>query len=321
MKDNRNTKRTIAILQYLKHHTDENHPITMPDLLAHLESIHLPCKRRSAYASMDCLKEEGLPIHYRRKRPNGYYYQHEFSKAEIMVLLDDVNDSPSLSFEETNQLTTKLKHLLPSTQANNLPPSPTPFFKTENAHVLSNIEILLDAISTSSYVSLFYFDYDHTKTKVYRHNKLNYHLRPYAIISQQNRYYCVVQHMNGDLRNFRIDKMDHIKKLEKTFDPIQFQLDDYLEQNFGMYKANATTITAIIDESLLPVLYDRFGFNIIISNINEQAKTLTVNFKASISPTLVGYLLQFYDKITILKPQTLIDDFKQIATQIQNTYK
>lgn len=321
MKANQTSLKTHAILQYLKEHTNETKPVTMPELVEYLERNGLESKRRSMYGYIQALKDRGEPIVYTRFAPKGYYYKHAFTKAEVMLLVDDVNMSPSLSIEESNQLTKKLKDLLPNKQATQLPPSPKPPFKTENANVLNNIEILLDAVATSNYVSFLYFDYDENKKKVYRHNKREYQLRPYAILSHQNRYYCIFQHTDDELRNFRIDKMDQLAILDKPFNPIQFNLDDYMGKNFDMYQATATTITAIIQRSLLPVIYDRFGFDTYILEKDIENETLTINFKASISPTLIGWLLQFYDKLTVVKPQFLIDELKTIATTIQNTYK
>jgi predicted DNA-binding transcriptional regulator YafY len=46
----------------------------------------------------------------------------------------------------------------------------------------------------------------------------------------------------------------------------------------------------------------------------------TVSIKTSLTPTLIAWILTFYDRITVRKPQELIDQLRRISDDINQRY-
>ena len=53
--------------------TDENHVVTMQEILDSLAEYEIPAERKSIYDDMEALRVFGLDIKYHRGRPGGYY--------------------------------------------------------------------------------------------------------------------------------------------------------------------------------------------------------------------------------------------------------
>jgi len=58
--------------------------------------------------------------------------------------------------------------------------------------------------------------------------------------------------------------------------------------------------------------------DIIISH--QDKDHFTASIRTAVTPTLTAWLLQFGDKVHVLKPQSLIDQMIDIADGIQKTY-
>ena len=86
-----------------------------------------------------------------------------------------------------------------------------------------------------------------------------------------------------------------------------------------MYKATPQTITLRCKMNLSNILFDQFGKNMIISEVKEE--DFVVNIRASLTPTLETWLLQFEDSITVLHPKELIDDYLSLAESLKKKYK
>ena len=85
-----------------------------------------------------------------------------------------------------------------------------------------------------------------------------------------------------------------------------------------MYSGEATTVSLKCPINLSNILFDEFGKDIIISKTTDDY--FIVNIRTSITPTLTSWILQFYDKIEVVKPKELIDELKKISKSIKEKY-
>lgn len=315
------SKRTIYVYEYLFKYTDQEHPLTMPRILAMLTNDGMKCDRRSVYASISELQGANIPIHYRRKLPNGYYMNHEFTPAEITILRDAVDQSVSLSRKESQQLHKKLCALLSENEQKQLQKTTSSRKYFDENHTLCNISIILEAIHNQHPISFKYFDYDTKKHKKFRKHGRRYIGDPYAVVSDKNRYYCIIYNKKYDNHNiYRIDKMDRIEINEKEeINPVPFSLDDFIENTFGMYHGDkAISIGLRCKNKLLSQIYDEFLDNVIISDSDEEMFTCYI--KAPITPTLCGWIIQYQDELEVIQPQELKDALVRIASDLIQRY-
>ncbi len=308
------------VYQALSKYSDSEHLLSMTDLRACCDLAGHPADRRTIYKSIDMLKEAGVEIVFIRKEGRqGYYLKHIFTNAEALFLMNACEESSALSAPETNELIKKIRQLLPEQRISQIPPLSSNPAKTEHHKILEDAEKLLPAIAKNKYVEFLYFDITVTKKKKYRKENAKYRLVPYALISENGRYYVVFySDKHHAFANYRLDKMDQITVTNEQSEGIPFSLQDHLRSSFQMYHGAPQTVTAVFDNSLSSIVFDQFGEDIVISKVDE--KTFTASIRTAVTPTLVSWFLQFYDKVVIKKPQSLIDEYKKIAEALLQTY-
>ena len=306
----------LQILEILRQYPDQEHLISMPELQAILESEGFPSNRRTIYRAIEILREYNYDIRYEfHKFYSGYYLLPYFNEAEHFILSDYLNQQTTLSNQEVSTIQAKLQTLA----------SPYYSFKrkprahTNNQDILSNIKLILHAIKHSYQISFYYFDYTISKEKKYRKNKKRYILTPYAVTSYEGKYYCVLySEKYQSFTNYRIDKMETIRLIEQTVETIAFNLDDHLQTSMKMYAGKAETITIKCTTDMASIIQDEFGSHMIISEVKDNS--FTVSLKTAITPTLLSWLLLFYNRVTVLQPAELKEKLLTIANTVIDTY-
>ncbi|MGI6069192.1 MAG: hypothetical protein ACOYBE_02085 [Blautia sp.] len=66
-------QKILYLVQMLAVHQDEDHVLSMKEIVEELENKGIRSERKSIYDDMEALREFGIPIKYSRKRPGGYY--------------------------------------------------------------------------------------------------------------------------------------------------------------------------------------------------------------------------------------------------------
>ena len=105
-----NKKLTIlAILEILKEHSDEAHPITQGDIVKKLKSVYgVDCERKSVAMSIESLKD-GFGIDIVKNEGGGCYLnERDFEQSEISFLIDAVFSSKNISSKDAQHLADKL---------------------------------------------------------------------------------------------------------------------------------------------------------------------------------------------------------------------
>ena len=150
-------------------------------------------------------------------------------------------------------------------------------------------------------------------------DKQKYELTPYAITSNQGRFYAIMYNeAHKSFNTYRIDKMDTLSIINKDNVKVAFNLDNYLRNSFQMFSGEASTVSLKCPLNFASILFDEFGKDIIISKVTNDH--FIASIRTSITPTFTSWILQFYDKIEVVKPKELIDDLKRIANHINKTY-
>ena len=310
----------FAILDILDKQSDEEHIISMPDLLIELEDYGFSCDRRAAYRAINTLNKYGIQIEYKQiHRKQGYYLKRNLSEAELTIIISSLYNISSLSIKDTKKIEDKINTMYSPFQKKNLYKPTTSNSKTDNIYVIDNIDLILNAIKHNDDIEFRYYDLTISKEKKYRKDKKKYQLTPYAITSTQGRFYAVMYNETYKTFNtYRIDKMDTLSIINKDNVKVSFNLDNYLRNSFQMYSGEASTVSIKCPLDFATILFDEFAKDIIISKVTSEY--FIANIRTSITPTLTSWLLQFYNKIEVIKPKELIDELKKIAKHINKTY-
>lgn len=309
-----------AVLEILTEETDKHHLLSASEIGVRLQELEIPCSRKTIYRAIDVLNTYGFQVHYENcGSEKGYWIEHPFSPAEAWVLSDAVSNTPSLSEKETFRMQEKVFSVLSSHERKTISRHPVKTDKTKNDHVLDLIGILLEAVRDGKPVEFVYYDITVTRQKRYRRSHSKYHLIPYMIVSGGGRFYCVFySEKHQSFANYRLDKMEEVKVLDEPAEAVPFDPEAHIRSSFQMYTGDAQTVTAEFDISLSNIVFDQFGSDIIITKVTDQ--TFTAAIRTALTPTLTGWLLQFYDRATVLHPQSLKDELCHIAETLTLKY-
>lgn len=98
--------------------SDQEHPLSMEDILTYLYDLGIPAERKAVYDDLELLRQFGMDIVYVRGKAHRYYLgQREFQLPELKLLIDVVQSSPFLTVKKSMELIRKLEGLASRAQA------------------------------------------------------------------------------------------------------------------------------------------------------------------------------------------------------------
>ena len=84
----------LRLYDILLHQSDEEHPITVPELIAQLERWEIKAERKSIYDDLESLATLGVDVQSRKGHSPGWFIgQRDFELAELKLLVDAVQSS------------------------------------------------------------------------------------------------------------------------------------------------------------------------------------------------------------------------------------
>ena len=111
-----NQKMKLLVLKdYLLRNSDENHPVTIAQMIEELTRFDIRAERKSIYDDLETLRLYGLDIIQNK----GQYYvgQRHFEIPELKLLVDSVQSSKFITRKKTMAL---IKKQMTSTRAKNI---------------------------------------------------------------------------------------------------------------------------------------------------------------------------------------------------------
>lgn len=184
--------------------------------------------------------------------------------------------------------------------------------KHSNQDIYENIEQIELAIRQKKQVSFYYFDLDEKRNRVYRKEKKRYITDPVALVFSEDNYYLVAYNQKyQNAVNYRVDRMDTVEVEEEPIceDALikKRKTETYTEQVFKMYNGEAETVTLEFAPELLGAVYDKFGEDLEIRHCDGV--WLKIKITVQISPPFFGWVFQFKDRMRIVEPSRVADEY------------
>ena len=296
----------LCLCKILWERTDEDHPMTVPELIQALEEWDIKAERKSIYDDMEALRVFGLDVQNRKGKDPGWFLgERSFQLAELKLLVDAVQSSRFISQRKSSDLIGKLESLASSYQARQLQRQVyvDRRAKTMNESVYYTIDKLHTAIASRRSVSFKYFEYNVKKERVFRREGKRYDVSPAGLIWDNENYYLAgYDHRSGEMRHYRVDKM---AELAVTCLPLEgvdrdFDIASYAQKHFGMFSGREGQVTLRCRNSLVGVVLDRFGREVILVPDGEDHFTVTI--RAVVSPQFLGWVFGLGDGVVIKGP-------------------
>ncbi len=314
-----NQKRKLVYLrELLLEYTDENHPLTMKEIINHLAAKGIPAERKSLYDDLETLRVLGTDVRCIKRKTTGYYVANrDFELSELKLLVDAVTASKFIPRKNGNELIKKLTNLAGVYDRPSL--NRQVFVSNKNASLENDLFLTIDkiheAIETDTNVKFRYFGWTVRKEKEYRRNGAFYSVSPWSLVWDDNNYYLVGYDTEiGEIRHFRVDKMTDIKSTEtkrsgkEQFE--KFDIQSYSDAVFGMFGGKMEKVTLRCKKRLANVMIDRFGSRTVILNDGDTFR-ITVNVIPG--PVFWGWVLSFGNEVEIISPEStknLLEEFK-----------
>ena len=255
----------IAIQEILRASTDAAHPMRYAALSQALEERYgLTPTRKSIAGCISVLQEMGVPLVFDR----GWYYAHEFTPAELNMLIDSVLSAGQISELQRLEMMEKLSRLGGDCYAAS---AAVENGRLANRNFLGNLELLHAAIHTKHQVSFHYTDYGMDKQLHYRLNEKGrpkpYKVNPYQIAVTNGRYYLICNVDKYDsLCHFRVERIVDIRALKSRVKPVSRlegggpgNIQRYLASHPFMYAGETRKYTIRVKKKWLNEVLDTFG--------------------------------------------------------------
>ena len=104
----------LYIMDYLLRNSDEQHPVSMKQIISYLESQGISAERKSVYSDIDALRFYGLDIVQSESGKNTGYFigERTFELPELKLLVDSVQSSKFITRNKTGSLIKKIETLV-----------------------------------------------------------------------------------------------------------------------------------------------------------------------------------------------------------------
>lgn len=318
----------MYLMKILLEKTDEEHYLTMPEIIKALEAYGISAERKSVYNDVELLIFFGLDIVKVQRGKNFYYYvgSRDFELAELKLLVDSVQAARFITEKKSNALIKKIETLTSHHEAQKLQRQVyvAKRVKAENEKILYNIDAIHNAIAQNSVITFRYFNWNADKQMELRRNGQLYCQSPWALTLAEENYYLVAyDSVEKEIKHFRVDKMVGIelthapREGKEQFD--RFDIAAYTKKRFRMYSGEEKQVTLLCNNDYAGVIIDRFGRDIPMRRVDDDHFVANVN--VAVSNQFLAWVLSMSEGVKISAPEDVVGKVKQFIATCAKSYE
>ena len=326
-----NSKLKLSYLtKIMLEQTDEEHGLTLPQIIEELERYDVTAERKSIYADFADMRDKlGIDIIQQKVGRETYYYvgSRDFEVAEIKLLIDAIQSSKFITEKKSNELIKKIKGLVSKHQAAQLQRQVYVHgrIKTMNESIYYNVDTLHAAIAKNSKIKFRYCGWYTNKKLVPLHNGDFFVVSPWALTWDDEYYYLVAyDQLSESIKHYRVDKMVQISVLEEKRDGKaffdSFDMAVYSKVNFGMYHGEVKKVHISFPNYMVGVFIDRFGKDIAIHPAEGENRSC-IAVDIAVSKQFFGWLASLGRWVKIEGPEDVVAEMKEFAEKLAAVYQ
>ena len=317
----------LYLMKIFMEETDEQHPLTMPEIISRLNAFGVNADRKTVYMDLEELRVFGLDIISEQQGRKWYYYigARDFELPELKLLVDSVQSAKFMTDRKSSELIHKIESLASRHDAKKLQRQVfiTGRVKTMNESIYYNVDRLHDAIATDSQIQFKYFQWNINKEMELRRDGEWYQTSPWGLMWDDENYYLVAYNSeDGMIRHYRVDKMLNISTVDERREGKEefrkFNLPHYTRSLFGMFGGEEKKVTIEAANDLVGVMIDRFGKDIIIAPVDDDHFQITVN--VVVSDPFIGWIISLGDGVRIVGPDDVVELMRQTVKRLAEMY-
>lgn len=316
--------RILYLYDFFIRYTDYEHPASLNQISTWLELNGIKSERRTLYDDFEALSNFGVSIISTKGKTATYYVENpKFELVELKLLVDAVQSSKFITLKKANELIKKIQTLTSFHNALDLQRQVYVggSIKTVNEQIYYSIDTIHTAISKNQKISFKYLDHTLDNGTHYRRDGKRYYLSPMALSWHDDNYYLLAYENDNTLKHYRVDRIEYINiesvKRDYTDEFSKVDMSKYTSRVFSMFGGTEEYVRLVFDLSLLSVVYDKFGKDIIINKISD--KQFSINAKIEISEQFYGWVSGLGEKVKITSPEHVKKDYiKHLKLIIKN---
>ena len=322
-----NKFKMYRLARILLEKTDEEHFLTLPEIVDELKAYDIAPDRKTLYADLRDLQQIGIEI---EGEPVGNKYHYHvvdrtFELAELKLLVDAIQSSKFITERKTNALIKKLETLVSKYDAKKLQRQVyvSGRIKTMNESIYYTVDTIHHAISENKKIRFQYFQWNVKKEMELRHGGAYYHISPWGLSWDDENYYLVGYDSKAEtIKHFRVDKMLRIQLSDEEREGKEYfkKLDmaDYAKKSFGMFGGKEQRVKLLVDNSLAGVIIDRFGKDLIM--VPVDADHFTVHVDVRVSGPFFGWIISLGNGVKIVGPDEVVEQMRKEIGRLNDQY-
>lgn len=309
--------RILYIKRFLEEQTDEEHPVTLTNILEYLNGVGITANRRTVMLDIAQFIEFGVDVVVNRSTQNRYFIGNgRFELPELKLLIDAVQASRFISHKKSDALIGKLTGLASHHQAEKLKRHlySDKQVKSENEQAYITVDLLNTAINTQKQIHFKYYEYTPEKKKIYKHDGQVYAFSPYGLIWNGDHYYAVgFSKHHGKVITFRVDRIAQPKLSQKAAVPVSqdFDMAFYARCVFQMYDGSIRRVTLLCPNHHMKTIVDRFGVDVQTTIADENHFTAALD--VAISPPFLGWA--FANRMKVIAPEDAVSAYDALINE------
>lgn len=331
------------ILEILRNHSSEEHPILHKEIGLMLESEYgIEMDRTAVSRNVNTLADAGL-IEKNGKRNGCYYDDRTLDDSELRLLIHSVICNSAIPSRQAKDLIGRLCAAGGKTsgQEQRCYIDPDGHYldlvdrwqRSDNQELFRNIEVIDEAIRENVKIKFDYYGYG-TDKKL--HKKETCVVSPYNIILSEQRYFLMATGEGHNvMRFFRIHLIRNIEIMDLKMTPLEDTAEYTFDTDLGHIDAEASyllkkepqMITFRTDKGMLDEVIDRFGTDIVINTDPVEPQDISgihafavralheieVSFRAN-QAEVERWALHHLDRVEIIAPKSLKDDVRWVLS-------
>lgn len=316
----------LYIMRLLLEKSDEQHPVSMSEIIANLEANSISAERKSIYDDLESLRLFGLDIISQHGANGGYYLaSRDFELPELKLLVDSVQSSKFITEKKTLALIKKIESLASVYEAQLLHRQVyvKNRIKNMNESIYYNVDEIHNGIATDCKISFKYFEYAVSKERVCKHGGAIYYVSPFGLSWDDENYYMIgFDSAAGIIKHFRVDKMMDISLCAEKRDGREqydkLDLAAYSRTHFGMFTGKEERLTLEFANSLSGAVIDRFGKDLAL--IPQDEEHFRIHTEVAVSPQFFGWLCGFGNGVRVISPENVVAQMREHIESIEKLY-
>ena len=307
--------------------TDDEHSLTMPQIMAELEKYDVTAERKSVYQDFQDMDKLGIEIIKEQIGRETYYHvgSREFELAEVKLLIDVIQSSKFITQTKSRELITKIKKFVSEYQARQLQRQVfiNDRVKNMNESVYYNVDYIYTAINDNRKIRFKYYKWSIEKNLIARHNGDWFVVSPWALTWNDENYYLVAfDDLDNKIKHYRVDKMMRISVEEEMREGKEifknFDMAAYSKATFGMYSGKKTRVHIQFPNNMCGVFIDRFGKEVSFRKVDEDHSSVAVD--VAVSPQFFGWIFSLGREVKVVGPDEVVDQMRMAADEFARNY-